>query len=1120
MFRGIVFAAILGSSVACGADRVVWQIGAPDRNYKDLAIPGDYGSYAKRFGAKPVVFEVGRSKAQTDWPFIQPGPGDFWAGSMEHPHTIRFTLPDEPAGVYTLRIDLVDVHMAATPVLKVAIGGREGVFRFPPGGGDASLTDPKNGNPQKIEIPIPALVLKRGLNEIALTIVDGSWVLYDAVTLRNDPAVAAPRPELQSVTVAPTPFHVRRDGKIRRAIDVALVATATTEPIALRVEAGGETFTTTVRQTAFFGAVQEEVSVPDVDGPLEVKATATVAGRSKTATAVVSPQRKWKIFVAPSAHTDVGYTDIQPKCVERHNENTDRAVELCERYPEFRWNLEVAWQAENYVNARSGSRLERFLKLARADRIGVQALYCNILTGLCSHEEACRLMALAHDLHRRYGIPYRSAMISDVPSQEASLPMILANSGIRYFSSGINNDRAYPFSEMYAKCPAWWEGPDGSRVLMMWMPGYAHAAVWGLDRSVSAARASVLANIKAHEGRPGYVYDAIFLHGACSDNQPLNPGLAEVVKAWNQRYEYPKILLGNNADFFEYIEKRYGDKLPVYRGSGGTYWEDGAGSSARETTLVRNAHESAANAEKFTALARRIDKKAIYPAGAFASAWRNILLYDEHTWGAHCSISQPESDFTKAQWKIKAQFAVDADRQSQSLLQQSARALASLVRTAGPSLVVLNPTNWPRTDVFQVKLPKGVAIDEPGVVACDTTHGTYALVRDVPACGYRVLRLNRHAGTRPQAQAQPGRATALESPHYRVAFDAAGGFIAGIVDKETGKELVDGKSPHRMNQYVYVAGGKGSQIVSTGPAPKLTVTASQKASLTKFKLGELGEMMVVETSGVNAPKITSTVTVWNDVKRVDFANHLTKTLTYDKEGVYFAFPFAADKPKVRYEIPVGVVCANTDMLPGACLDWFTVQHFVEIDRGDASITWATPDAPLVCFQDVNRGKWQTKLDFRTGHVFAYVMNNYWHTNYLAGQGGEHVFRFALTSGAKSDRVASARFGWDASNPLLAVPVDANQRGPLAEPAASLVSVDEPNVIVIGARKATVGDGLMVRLWEVSGKATTAHVRLHGAAVKKATACNLVEAPQGDVEVKQGAVCVPIRASGLATVIVE
>ena len=77
-------------------------------------------------------------------------------------------------------------------------------------------------------------------------------------------------------------------------------------------------------------------------------------------------------------------------------------------------------------------------------------------------------------------------------------------------------------------------------------------------------------------------------------------------RQWNERYEFPKIILCHNAEFFEYIEKHYGDKLPVFRGSAGTYWEDGAGSSARETTLCRNAHEAVANGEKFLALAERI----------------------------------------------------------------------------------------------------------------------------------------------------------------------------------------------------------------------------------------------------------------------------------------------------------------------------------------------------------------------------------------------------------------------------------------------------------------------------------------------------------------------------------
>jgi alpha-mannosidase len=212
------------------------------------------------------------------------------------------------------------------------------------------------------------------------------------------------------------------------------------------------------------------------------------------------------------------------------------------------------------------------------------------------------------------------------------------------------------------------------------------------------------------------------------------------------------------------------------------------------------------------------------------------------------------------------------------------------------------------------------------------------------------------------------------------------------------------------------------------------------------------------------------------------------------------------------------------MLPTACLDWFTVQQFVEVEAPDVAIAWATPDAPLVCFQDINRGKWQTKLPFTNGHVYAYVMNNYWFTNYLAGQGGDFTFRFSITSRPKSDPVASARFGWEATYPsLLAVHVQAhetNPNGPLAQPSGSLIEIAEPNVFLVSAKKADAGDALVLRLWEVSGKATTAHVRIPLLKPKKATAANLVEEPQGALEVKDGAIAIPIKVSGLATVLVE
>jgi hypothetical protein len=201
-----------------------------------------------------------------------------------------------------------------------------------------------------------------------------------------------------------------------------------------------------------------------------------------------------------------------------------------------------------------------------------------------------------------------------------------------------------------------------------------------------------------------------------------------------------------------------------------------------------------------------------------------------------------------------------------------------------------------------------------------------------------------------------------------VTFDPASGAITSLVDKELQRELVDSKVPHALNQYLYVSGGEGSRIVMNpnGPEPELRISKPTSARLQRFRLGELGERMVVETPGPMAPRLVSEITVWNDLRRVDFVNRFSKTKTYNKEAVYFAFPFAAEKPVFRYQCPAGIVNANRDMLPGACLDWFSVQHCVEIDAGDAAITWATPDAPLVCFQDINRGKWLRSLPMKRG----------------------------------------------------------------------------------------------------------------------------------------------------------
>jgi hypothetical protein len=139
---------------------------------------------------------------------------------------------------------------------------------------------------------------------------------------------------------------------------------------------------------------------------------------------------------------------------------------------------------------------------------------------------------------------------------------------------------------------------------------------------------------------------------------------------------------------------------------------------------------------------------------------------------------------------------------------------------------------------------------------------------------------------------------------------------------------------------------------------------------------------------MNTPRIGTEVILFNGQKKIEFINHVQKTEVYTKEAVYFAFPLAMEHPQFRYEIQNGFVDPSRDQLPGAGKEWFSVQHWVAAEQGGVTAALVPVDAPLVCLGGIARGTWPEKFGQRSGTIFSYVMNNYYFTNYAAGQGGE------------------------------------------------------------------------------------------------------------------------------------
>jgi hypothetical protein len=72
---------------------------------------------------------------------------------------------------------------------------------------------------------------------------------------------------------------------------------------------------------------------------------------------------------------------------------------------------------------------------------------------------------------------------------------------------------------------------------------------------------------------------------------------------------------------------------------------------------------------------------------------------------------------------------------------------------------------------------------------------------------------------------------------------------------------------------------------------------------------------------------------------------------------------------------------------------------------------------LVALGDIVRGTWPLEFGDRSGTIFSYVMNNYWDTNYVAGQGGDFSFRYVITSASGIVAPTLTRMGWEALTPL-------------------------------------------------------------------------------------------------------
>jgi len=1108
----------------------VFSLGTHDNSDRDFALAAEgYGAFPQRF-PDAIIYRAGQDAVGNAFPYIHPGPTDAWAGSRLHPIAIEFELADEAAGDGCLVLDLVAAHGSAPPALQCDLNGSRSARRTAAGPGDAVLGDPARGVEQLLAFRLPAASFRRGANRLTLTALDGSWVLYDALDLFILSGETR-APALRLFGLAGSGL-VRRDGG-----QGARVGWVQCDYWGPAVEAEvtvtcGEAALTQRLPALPLGISRQAVPLPPSDGtaPTSVRLVAGALD-AQTRAAMGRPAPR-TVYVVPSIHTDIGYTHVQTECARRHVKSLVDILRACDDTREYpagaalKWNCEVTWEVEQLL-ALAPEAAPRLFELCRQGRIGISAAYANMLTGLMGTEQSCRLSYLAQRLRQEQGLTLESASMTDVPSHAWWVPSVLADSGVRYLAIGCNDARGAFASGNPLRPPLWWEGPDGRKVLFLFTGGYAQASGLGLFESLETAEARV-PDWLGQWSEPGYPYELVMAYGGVGDNQTVSYDeamrLAGTVRAWNERYESPRLVLATTTDFFRDFGARYGESLPTARGDAGAYWEDGAGSSALETALNRESHEWLCTAEKLHAWLGLMDPQRAYPAEELNQVLRGSLLYDEHTWGAYNSITEPTATFVLDQWTIKAGFATEAHATAADLVTAG---LQGLVQNAGRlpqgGLLVYNPLSWTRTEVVYVATDgKPFAVTDPAtgkavpqqLVERQGRRELAFLAADVPGLGYR-----RFAKTPLEAwPALPAmtRATAavdIAAGPYRLRLAPERGGVVGLVDSATGRDLIDASSPFALGQWIYDLGGTAPNrevLAKRTPAAGTETAYTTDAPV----LGQA--RMTVDLAPLGPAELILTWSPLVPGLGVEVATQ--KRETTDPESIFVAFPLAVPGGTVRYETGFALAQVEADQLPNGCRDWYAVNHIVDIAGEQFGVTWASREAFLVEFGDIQTGRWLRQLPLANQTLFANVMNNLWFTNYKASQGGDLRFRFALLPRAGAfDRAGAIRFGHATANPLLVSELPTGPAsGVTADVTPGFLSLADSGAMVLTVKRAEHGEGLIVRLQELSGTARECVLTLPRP-IRQAELCSLVEEPRERLAAT-GATCrVPLPAGGLATV---
>ncbi len=837
------------------------------------------------------------------------------------------------------------------------------------------------------------------------------------------------------------------------------------------------------------------------------------------------------LYVVEFAHADVGFNAPPSKMQDRNHTRNVLALDLADTYPEYRWVIETGYQLETFLDRATPEEESRLAALLAEGRFDYGANFTNMRTGYVGEEQHHRLLYPSLEHAQRLGTAAVTVFLDDVPGFTLATPRLLASAGVPYAVLGPNSTFGGHPDIPLSDRAFWWQGRDGSRVLTWRTYGsYAEGYVeWGM-LNLSTMERKVPLRIAEFE-EDGYPYDAVLVCRAFDDHMP-NWSMVKLARDWNAVHETPTVRIATAREFFEHMEGTYGDDFPIYEGDAAGQWEDVTTVTPVSTGWVRQARSALPDLEALWVYLDLMEGFS-YPKSTFADAWKNSLVFDEHSGGG---MGWPG---------LLPIEEVRQENREHVAMARRARSLATQARTDGlaafapprvpegeTGIVVLNPLGTEFVGVIEVECG---APQPPETRIVDVVGGEDAVFRwtrndrsalafhgSVPPRGWARWRVARDGAP-------------LEAPEWSDGERLRAGDLELMLDSETGTgmELIDHA---RALDWIASADGRGLGGIEAGANLDVFfgITHPSNPKPVEIRIEEacpLFRRAVVFDSGLD---FIREYRLFERETRVDLALYLRRSalpfVPFDLHSHHYGvhFPGNLVPPTTLYvDGPDGFFRPGAESLPGVGLAHFG--HATGGILGGSAGRWlalSSPDAPMLDLGEMD-GAALPELETDETTLTAKLIR---HADEGMVQGGDVVeieaepgtpdwmrFRFQIRFGDdQSEPPTREVFRRDVAPPLVAW-VDEGEGDAAVAPSGSFFVIDGPAQLV-AAKRGESGRALVLRLR--GGSAGGIANATFPFPVTKADLCDLLERPITPLVVDGSSVEIPLTARGVVTVRVE